>query len=432
MIGRQVRREALLLFFGDLAFFSLALWLTLLVRYGRWPDVWLLRLHFQSFTVIFLVWTLVFFIADLYNRRLSLRRDRLANLVINAQIANSFLAIVLFYFIPYFGITPKITLFVDLLISLGLILSWRLSFSNFLYRRRPERYLFLCVGPEVTELKQALANNGRYYARTVEGPLAPDDWRACGIDVVVLNLYDRRFKLESDFYKSMFAGIRFIGAHQLYEDIFGRIPVAVTDERWLVEHFESGERFTYHFLKRSMDLILSLILLLLSAGFYPLIALAIKLEDGGPIFYIEDRVGRFGRLIKIHKFRSMSLEKKLEDRQVTRCGGFLRRARLDELPQLWSVIIGDQSLIGPRPERPAYVALYEREIPYYHARHLITPGLSGWAQIYQERHPHFAPQAAATREKLSYDLYYVKNRGFWLDLKIVLKTIRILLSRAGR
>jgi len=157
----------------------------------------------------------------------------------------------------------------------------------------------------------------------------------------------------------------------------------------------------------------------------------IKLTDRGPIFYVENRIGRFGRSFKIRKFRSMTAELALAARRVTPLGQILRRTRLDELPQLLSVIRGEQSLIGPRPERPEYVKLYEREIPYYHARHLIRPGLSGWAQIYQTRHPHFAPQTEATREKMSYDLYYIKNRSFWLDLKISLKTIKTILSRTG-
>jgi lipopolysaccharide/colanic/teichoic acid biosynthesis glycosyltransferase len=116
---------------------------------------------------------------------------------------------------------------------------------------------------------------------------------------------------------------------------------------------------------------------------------------------------------------------------TTRLGYWLRRLRLDELPQLWSVVRGQQSLIGPRPERPDYSELYRQQLPYYDVRHLIPPGLSGWAQLYHENHPHFQPALDATAEKLSYDLYYVKNRNFWLDLKIALKTIKVLLSVKG-
>ncbi len=432
MIIQRVRREAVVLFLGDLIFFVLALWLTLATRFFAWPSKALLLAHLPPFSIIFLVWTLVFFIADLYNRRPSLQRERLAKTVINAQFVNSFLAIVFFYFIPYFDITPKITLFVDLVFSLILIVWWRVTLSLFLYRGRSEKYLFLCRGAEVEELKLVLAGNDRYHISVVDNFLPPAEWRRQKIAVAVINLYDsRRPELGADFYRLMFAGIRFVNIHELYEDIFGRIPISVIDERWLVTHAEFGQWSVYRLAKRWLDMILAAAFFLLSLPLYPLVALAIKLEDGGPIFYVEDRVGQFGRIFKIRKFRSMTTETRLEERRVTQVGRFLRRTRLDELPQLFSVIAGVQSLIGPRPERPEYVHMYEREIPYYHARHLIPPGLSGWAQIYQERHPHFAPAAGATREKLSYDLYYVKNRSFWLDLKIALKTIRTLISRSG-
>ncbi|NCN08012.1 sugar transferase, partial [Candidatus Parcubacteria bacterium] len=118
--------------------------------------------------------------------------------------------------------------------------------------------------------------------------------------------------------------------------------------------------------------------------------------------------------------------------KVTKVGNFLRKTRLDELPQLWNVLKGDISLIGPRPEFPNAVKQYAEEIPYYNVRHLIKPGLSGWAQIYHDQHPHHQADTLETKNKLSYDLYYIKNRSFFLDLKIALRTLNILLSIAGR
>ena len=116
---------------------------------------------------------------------------------------------------------------------------------------------------------------------------------------------------------------------------------------------------------------------------------------------------------------------------MTRVGNYLRKTRIDELPQLWNVIRGDLSLIGPRPELPHFVELYDREIPYYNIRHLITPGLSGWAQTHHDQHPHHEADTTETKNKLSYDLYYIKNRSLMLDVKIALLTIRTLLSRSG-
>ena len=144
-----------------------------------------------------------------------------------------------------------------------------------------------------------------------------------------------------------------------------------------------------------------------------------------------DRIGKGGKKIKIVKFRSMTEGDGWvdNDKKVTRVGNFLRKTSIDELPQLWGVLKGDQSLIGPRPELPELVEKYSKEISYYNIRHLHKPGLSGWAQISQENAPHHTTDIESTKEKLSYDLFYIKHHSFVLDLKIALKTIRTLVSR---
>ncbi len=146
---------------------------------------------------------------------------------------------------------------------------------------------------------------------------------------------------------------------------------------------------------------------------------------GGQYFF-HKREGRNGQVFKLYKFRSML------DGEVTLVGKWLRVTRLDELPQCWNLFKGDLSLVGPRPERLDYVEKYRQLIPFYDIRHLVAPGLSGWAQIYHDNHPHFSPAVEATREKFSYDLYYIKNRNLILDLTIIIKTIRILISQNGK
>jgi len=179
--------------------------------------------------------------------------------------------------------------------------------------------------------------------------------------------------------------------------------------------------------------VLSFPLFLLSLLAYPFVALAIYLEDRGPIFYVPERIGKGNRPIRIRKFRTMRVMDEGQQLgqnvdQITRVGKFLRVSRIDELPQLLNVLMGDLSLVGPRPEFPKLVTLYNEQIPYYNMRHLITPGLSGWAQVHHEKPPHTLEE---TREKLSFDLYYLKNRSVVLDIKIALKTIKTLLSRTG-
>jgi lipopolysaccharide/colanic/teichoic acid biosynthesis glycosyltransferase len=185
-----------------------------------------------------------------------------------------------------------------------------------------------------------------------------------------------------------------------------------------------------------MDIVIALPLLLISMLILPLVALAIMIEDGGPLFIVQERVGRNNKLIRIVKVRTMTgsdqgTEVLNSKHVVTNVGRFLRKSRIDELPQLWNVLRGDLSLIGPRPELPAMVKHYESEVPFYNVRHLITPGISGWAQIYHDNHPHHGVAVEETRVKLSYDLFYIANRSFFLDLKIALRTLKTLLSRAG-
>jgi lipopolysaccharide/colanic/teichoic acid biosynthesis glycosyltransferase len=185
-----------------------------------------------------------------------------------------------------------------------------------------------------------------------------------------------------------------------------------------------------------MDIILSFIAGVVSLVVYPFVYVAIKLDDGGNVFIKQVRVGHNNVPMHILKFRTMSVDDAGDgdvDRamKITRVGKFLRVSRIDELPQLWNVLKGDISLIGPRPELPNLVNLYEKEISFYNVRHLIKPGLSGWAQLYQKTPPKFATDYDQTKTKLSYDLYYIKNRSFWLDIKIALKTVRELVSRRG-
>jgi lipopolysaccharide/colanic/teichoic acid biosynthesis glycosyltransferase len=225
--------------------------------------------------------------------------------------------------------------------------------------------------------------------------------------------------------------------YQMYEDIFDRTPLSLFRD----DHFLSNNSFSpqlaYDIFRRFMDLTVSVILGILSLIFYPFVFVAIKLDDGGPIFIKQERVGKNNQLITIVKFRTMQREDKGEevlsksDNKITSVGSILRKTRIDEFPQLWNIFKGDLSLIGPRPELPGLAERYNEEIPYYNLRHLIEPGLSGWAQIYHDKHPHHGTDTEETKVKLSYDLYYIANRSILLDLKIALRTIMTLLSRSG-
>lgn len=428
ILGKQ---GPLLLLVGDIFFFVLSLWLALYLRSLVAPNAALFLMHLLPFSLLFVAWIVVFFIAGLYGKHTVILRSKLPSILLNAALANAIVAVVFFYFIPFFGITPKTVLFIYLAISFLLILFWRMKLYFLLGKKTAEDAYLLGSGPEAEELKREINENDIYNIRFVSD--------INDASVIVLDLNDpRAVPLLPLMYKSMFEGVNFVDMHKVYEDIFDRVPLSLIGYDWFLKNISTAPQVAYDALKRLMDVLLALALGVVSLIVYPFIILAIKLDDGGPVLISQERVGQGNKPIRIHKFRSMTAndegrygESGSTALAVTKVGRFLRKSRLDELPQLWSVLTGDQSLIGPRPELPALVKVYEKEIPYYSVRHMIKPGLSGWAQIYHENHPHHGTAVAETKEKLSYDLYYIKNRSLLLDLQIALKTIKTLLSRVG-
>ena len=442
------KKEALILFIGDLFFFVFSLWLSLYLRFATIPDFQTFVKHFVPFSILFVLWVLVYFIAGLYEKHTLILKSKLPSIVFNAQVVNSILAIIFFYAIPVFGITPKTILFIYLFISFICILFWRLYNNSLFGSIQKEPALLIGSGDEMKELLHEVNNNSRYSFSFVS---SIDVSAVSAVDVqedIIKVVYSNEIKtIAIDFshenvgpllphlYNLIFSKVRFIDSHRIYEEIFDRVPLSLVTYSWFLANISISPNFTYDFLKRAMDFSLALVIGTVSLVIYPFVYFAIKLDDGGPIFISQERVGKDGKNIRLYKFRSMGRNEvdlsSGKENKVTRVGNFLRKSRLDEFPQLWNVLVGDISLIGPRPELPSGVAIYDKEIPYYNVRHLIKPGLSGWAQIHQENHPHHGPEVNLTREKLTYDIFYIKNRSFWLDVKIALKTIKSLLSREG-
>jgi exopolysaccharide biosynthesis polyprenyl glycosylphosphotransferase len=224
----------------------------------------------------------------------------------------------------------------------------------------------------------------------------------------------------------------------LYQDLTGRVPVSHLGDMSFVAlpaNVKSTAR-TYQVVKRWFDFTLALVVLLLAAPLFLLIALAIKLDSPGRVFFTQVRVGRGGKAFRIIKFRSMYSDAEAAtgavwaasyDRRVTRIGRFLRKSRLDEIPQILNVLRGDMSFVGPRPERPEFDEELEREIPFYRARRAVRPGLTGWAQV---NHGYGNSLQDALR-KVEYDLYYIKNESPYLDLLILLRTVAVVLKLGG-
>lgn len=444
-------RELFILILGDVLAFSLALWLTLLVRYLEWPPAERLEAHFGPFLMLSSLWLVIFYIAGLYDKHTVLLKKSLLSRIINTQIANIVLAAILFIVIP-FGIAPKTNLAIYLIISIALITAWRLYLFNFLSPKTRHKAILIADGEEAIELADEINNNDRYnysFVRIIDERAivhTPDFEQKLleligreHVEIIVANPRGEHIErilpaiFDLAFLKFEFT---FLDFYRLYEDTFDRVPISSLRYDWFINHVSQSNNPVYDVLKRLMDIAGAAILLLPSLALYPFIILAVKLQDGGPAFYKTERVGQFNQPIEILKFRSMTgrdegaaaLQTQL---RVTPVGGWLRKTRLDELPQLWNVLRGDLSFIGPRPEMPALVAAYAEEIPYYNMRHFLKPGLSGWAQIHHLDAPRQGIDVPRTTEKLSYDLHYLRRRSLFLDIEIMLKTLRILIMRSG-
>jgi sugar transferase (PEP-CTERM system associated) len=255
-------------------------------------------------------------------------------------------------------------------------------------------------------------------------------------DVIVVALEERRGLLPvTEIVESKLRGTEVQDWPDFYEKLTGKIPVGNLRPSWLVfsEGFKPG-RLTM-LAKRTMDVLLCLSMLVLALPVILMIAVAIKLDSAGPVLFRQERIGRFGRVFKILKFRSMHADAALKpspptdgpDSRVTSVGRFLRRTRLDELPQLFNVILGDMSLVGPRPEWVALVPEFTAKVPLYLHRLAVKPGITGWAQVKNS----YGASVSNTWEKLQYDLYYIKNLSIFLDMLILLHTVHIVLFTRG-
>jgi exopolysaccharide biosynthesis polyprenyl glycosylphosphotransferase len=436
------KKEPLILFAGDIFILVLSLWLTLLIRYLNLPSWQSWIDHIQPFTIVLVFWFFIFYIAGLYEKHTLILKKSLPNILLNTQIINSVTAVAFFYFIPYFEITPKTTLFIYLLVSFILILIWRLKIFSYFGSKIKQNAILIGSGEEMKELKHEVNNNNRYDFQFIQyidlDNYNPLDFKEDivkmvyenNISVVVADIKNQNAtEIIPSLYNLIFAKVQFLDKYKIYESIFDRIPLSIIGYNWFLENISSKNLVSYDILKRFMDVFASLILGPISLMFYPLVFLLIKMDDGGKLFFVQERIGQNNKKIRIYKFRTMS---EGADKKITTIGKYLRVFRIDELPQIWNVFKGDLSLIGPRPETSELVETYTNQVPFYNVRHLIKPGLSGWAQIYHENHPHHKADVIETKNKLSYDLFYIKNRSIFLDIKIALKTLKTIFLKKGK
>jgi sugar transferase (PEP-CTERM system associated) len=435
---------------------ALAAWL----RVGA--DWWLVLAvegGFEKALYVALVSQVCLYYADLYNTRIMNDRRELFVRVVQALGATSFLLAATYYWFPTLIIGRGVFLYAVFLV-IAIVIGWRLVFDWLSSRFGPsERLLLVGTSAGAVDLARELHEMRRQLGVEIVGFVDPDPSRVGSpvfnpgvigtidaiprivkeyqVDRVVVSLSDARGKLPMDQLLEMkLDGVSFDHLASVYEEYTGKIAVENLRPSWLI--FSAGFRKSAWLAaaKRVLDLVAATIGILVAAPIMILVAAAIRLTSVGPAFYHQERVGRHGRLFTVHKFRSMRIDAEAttgavwastDDPRVTPLGRFLRRSRLDELPQLWNVLRGDMSFVGPRPERPEFVHHLTQEIPFYGQRHVVRPGLTGWAQV---RYTYGASVEDALM-KLQYDLYYIKNLSLALDLYIIFSTIKTVVLRRG-
>jgi exopolysaccharide biosynthesis polyprenyl glycosylphosphotransferase len=429
---------------GDLVFLFLALWATLLIRYPENEINNNFNSHLPHFLVVFFIFILIFYINGLYSLNLKMRGRKFFLNVINSILASSALSIIYFYLNVQSNIAPKTNLAIFIGVYSFLFLIWRAIYQSLVYSVIPQSNLAIIGFNQYTEniLKELRSKPGTGYqaaliiksAEELEG-LANSIKEKNIKTIVVCDYFGQNEKMSDVLFNCLSYSINFFNYPDFYELLSGKIPVEAIGPEWFLENLKEGEKNYFNFLKRLFDIILGLIIFIVSLPFWPLIAIIIKLESRGPVFFRQARLGLHEKEFQIFKFRSMKEDNndrsltQEKDNRITKFGNFLRKTRLDEIPQVINIIRNEMSFIGPRPERPEIVSELEKQIPYYKTRLLIKPGLTGWDQVSGEYH---SATSEDTLEKLQYDLFYLKQRSLYLDLDITLRTIATMISRGGR
>jgi sugar transferase (PEP-CTERM system associated) len=403
---------------------------------------------------------LIMYFYDLYDYIvMTNRRELMLRLVQALGIAWALLAL-LFYFVPPLLIGRGVSV-ISVPLVLGLLLTWRMFIHSLTgHPEIGEKILVVGTGQTALDTAEAvwerrdagyriagfISENGAKPMDKLgqsiilgKGPDLESVIINEKIDRVVIAVRERRgaFPTEALLKMSLAGDVSIEECTSFFERITGKVHVDMLRPSWLIFAGRRRDSPVKTIFREMMHRLLALLGLVFSLPFAILAAILIKVESRGPIFYKQERVGKSGKTFKVIKFRSMRTDAEKDgkpiwaatnDERVTRIGRVMRATRIDEIPQFWNILKGDMSFVGPRPERPHFVKQLGTEIPYYDHRHLVAPGLTGWAQI---KYPYGASVADA-RQKLQYDLYYIKNQSLTLDLVIVFETVKTVLFGKGR
>ena len=463
-INATYRLKQLLTLGGDFIAFNFALVIAIFIRNFSNIEIGQLINLLPSFTFIFLIWVTVNYINGLYNLSKFQTGFLLQKRVLEVTIINIIIGVIFFYVAASFTpVSPKTILILTAVIGHEFIFVWRLLIKKvFKGSSLVQNILFVGFTKETKELiKNINSNPGRGY-KTVS-IIEPD---SITIDVdkkiqkytqltkirPAIQAHDVKLVVISpdlqkdpaamrELYELLFWEVQIADLTTFYEIITGRIPPITFSDAWFLNHLKNNKNQTHEHFSRVIDIISGTIIGIVFLLIFPLVAVLIKVTSKGPIFYKQKRVGKNGAHFFLYKLRSMYATSKdggsekngaqfatKNDKRITPIGKMLRQTRIDELPQVLNLLKGDITIIGPRPERPEIVEQLQDKMPYYNLRHIVKPGLTGWAAVTQ----HYTDTLEQSLQKLQYDLYYIKNRSLLLDISIILKTINVVFRMMGR
>ena len=446
------RLKQLTLLGGDLVCLYLGLFLSLKLRQGNLNN---LTEIIAPMTVMFFVAAVIIFITCLYDVTRLKNKSEMYGRIALATAIWVLTGFIFFYLNTRSSASPKTILVLTGLIGFAFIAIWRtfynrlLSISiwkatvafagitpeakeliNFLYERPQLGYKIVGVFSPTTE---ELSSNIPQYK-------TPEALPSFDI-MVVAPTFETDETLTDNLYKNLFRRVQIETLAQFYEKIMKRVPPFTLSETWFLTNLQEQNKKIYDRTKLILDMLAAVIMSIFFVITFPIVALLIKISSPGPVFYKQNRIGRDGKTFKIYKYRTMKALNAdggaetngpqyadQKDNRITKTGKILRLSRLDELPQFINIFKGEMALIGPRPERPEFVNTLTTAMPFYAIRHLVKPGLTGWAQLQKN----YYSTVDENLRKLEYDLYYIKNRSPLLDLAILLRTINVVLGLKGR
>ncbi len=448
----QILKSKYFLLGGDIVIFFLSFFISLFIRHREIFSYQYFNQNLIKFSILLIIWLFVFYILNLYHLnkfhgRIDYFKKQLVAIVVLTVLSTLF-----FYWYPKdTNITPKTLLIIFSAIFLILWISSRLLIFYILSKKQ-ESYLIIGNSQRAHQLFEDLSSYGPQKKKIIiysDAFLINFDNQATQVikppiknllktmennrfDKIIL---DKNFTYATEIINLFFSEIpkmksEFYELQDFYEKLHSKITLENLDKRWFIYNLRPGQNI-YLIGKKAIDILLSTIGTGFLICFYPIIGILIKLDSNGPVIYKQKRIGQNKRVFYIYKFRTMThsaddvqICATPNDKRVTKMGKLLRKSHLDEMPQIINVLKGDLSVVGPRPEQPKIVEQLNSQITFYNQRHLIRPGVTGWAQI---NYP-YCTSLEEHKNKLRYDLYYLKHKSFILDLKIVLKTISKLFS----